>query len=232
MVVPIKPVSRKRAPVPELPAIWNLAPDENHPDFLPTFRAISLAVQTCLRQRVPPIFLAKPAVFRVPCRVYPMLMYAASRPFRPKRCTDLTYDPMDNTWLDHFIAGAKRRLSPRLREVYDRLERKPSGALSRPYGPRRVAKAIRAVRKYRTSQMLLAGLVAGESALVGDLVHLAGLAGLPPRERQKRVARFFVNFRKHLRRSCNGCDLTPLVPVLLDAATQALAQTLKGEQAA
>jgi len=231
MVVPIQPVSRTRPQaVPELPAIWNFAPDENDANFLRTYRAISLAIQTCLRERVPQIFLSNPRVFEIPSLVYPILMYAASRPFRPKTCTDLTYDPLDNSWLTRFLKGCRRRLSPRLREIYARLDRK--SALSRRYGPRSVAKAIKAVRRYKKSQALLASMVAGEAALVGDLVRLAGLARRTERERNQCVARFFVNFRKHLRPMCPGCNLTPLAPVLLDAATQALASALKVDLAA
>lgn len=227
MVVPISGRG-----VPELPSVWLLAPDETSPDYLRTYRAISLAIQSCLRERVPPIFLADARAFQHPSLVYSILVYAASRPFRASRFGELTYDPIDTSWLTRFLQASKRRLSPRLRQVYDRLDRDRAGALSRPYGPRRAAKAIKAVQKFQRSRLLLQRLVAGEAALVADLVHIGGMAGLTTRERQRREARFFLEFSSHLKRMGTRCDLTPLAPVLLTAATQALAQTLKVELAA
>ncbi len=212
---------------PELPDVWNKAPQESSPDFFRTFRAISLAVQKCLRERVPPVFLADARIFEEPNLVYPMLMYSASRPFRPAAWIDLTYDPIDASWFIHFAKTSERGLAPRLRAVYDRLQREQAGDVSLPYGPRRAAKAIRAVRKYRQSQVLLSRLVAGEAALVADLERLAGLGALEPRERKECEARFFRNFRTHLKRMCPRCDLTPLAPVVLQAATEALDRALQ-----
>lgn len=227
MVVPISDLGVSR-----VPAVWLSVPCEDSPEYLPAYRAISLAVQTRLRESVPPIFLADPKVFQHPSLVYPMLVYAASRPFRATKFSELTYDPIDTTWLVRFLTASKRRLSPRLRQVYDRLDRERAGALSRPYGPRRAAKAIKAVQKFQRSRLLLQRLVAGEAALVADLVNLGRLGHLDPRDRQQREARFFMDFHLHLKRMGTRCDLTPLAPILLDVATQALVEMQKTQRAA
>jgi len=216
---------------PELPAIWNFAPDDRSPDYFRQFSAVSLAVQRCLRERVPPVFLAV-AIFERPSLVYPVLMYAASRPFRPRFPHEFAYDPIDVSWFVRFVKASKRGLSPQLRDVYDRMDREQAGKLSRPYGPRRVARAIRIVRKFKRSQTLLSNLVAGEAALVDDLLRLAGLGQLPERDRKKVTARFFRDFHLHLRHMCNLCDLRPLAPALVAAATQALALALAAPVAA
>jgi len=212
---------------PELPAVWDRAPEESNPDFFRTFRDVSLAVQNCLRERVPPVFLADARIFKEPNLVYAMLIYSISRPFRPAAATDLTYDPIDASWFVRFAKTSRRGLAPRLRAVYDRLQREQAGDVSLPYGPRRAAKAIRAVRKYTQSQELLSRLVAGEAALVADLQRLAGLGALDPRERKHREARFFREFQTHLKRMCPRCDSSPLAPVVLRAATQALERALQ-----
>jgi hypothetical protein len=211
----------QRPAVQELPLIWNSAPGERSPDFFTTFSAISLATQRFLRARIAPVFLADPAIFEHPNLVYPMLMYAASRPFRPRSLHEFSYDPMDVAWFLRFVRASKRSLAPRLREVYDRLDREQI-ACSRAYGPRRVALAIRTVRRFKRSQTLLSGLVAGEAALVADLLRLEGLGRLSERDRKRRQARFFRNLHKHLRHMCLRCDLTPLAPVLIDVATEEL----------
>jgi len=209
-----------RPPPQMLPFIWNSAPSERSSDYLATFSAISVAVQNCLRERVPPMFLLNPAIFEHPNLVYPMLLYAGSRPFRPRSLHEFTYDPMDVAWFLKFVRASKRGLPPQLREVYDRLDREQMWR--RAYGPRRVALAMRTICKFKRSQTLLTRLVAGEAALVDDLLRLAGLGLLVHRDREKRQTRFFRNLRKHLRRMCLRCDLTPLAPVLLEVATQAL----------
>jgi hypothetical protein len=225
-------VSIQRPTVPELPPVWKLAPGERSHDYFATFSAISVAIQRCLRERVAALFLADPAIFEHPKLVYPMLMYAASRPFRPRSLHEFSYDPMDVSWFLRFVRASKRGLAPQLREVYDRLDREQMSACRRAYGPRRVALAIRTVRRFKRSQTLLSGLVAGEAALVGDLLRLAGLGGLSERDRKRRQARFFRNLQRHLRQMCLRCDLTPLAPVLLAVATQELTSALQVQLAA
>jgi hypothetical protein len=219
-------------PAKVLPEIWNSAPDERCPAFFKAFAVVSLAVQRRLRECVPELFLADTEIFAHPSLVYPMLMYAASRPFRPRSRTELTYDALDDSWIGRFANASKRSLAPLLQQVHDRLEREQSFDDIRSYRPRRAAQAIRTVRKLKKSQSLLLDLVAGEAALVNDLVQLAGLAALPPLAREKQVARFFRNFENHLRRMFRRCDLTPLAPLLLQTASEALEVALATELAA
>jgi hypothetical protein len=218
-------VSIQRPPPTVLPFIWRAAPGERSSDYLAAFSAVSVAVQKCLRERVPPLFLADAAIFEHPNLVYPMLLYAGSRPFRPRSLHEFTYDPMDISWFLKFVRASKRGLSPQLREVYDRLDREQM--CRRAYGPRRVALAIRTICKFKRSQTLLTRLVAGEAALVDDLLRLAGLGLLTDRDRKKRQTRFLRNLRKHLRHMCLRCDLTTMAPVVLEIATQALGSALR-----
>jgi len=215
-----------RPPPQVLALTWNFAPGERSSNYFAAFSAISIVVQECLRERVPRLFLVNPVIFEHPNLVYPMLLYAGSRPFRPRSLHEFTYDPIDVSWFLKFVRAAKRGLSPQLRQVYERLDCEPVCAMRRAYGPRRVALAIRTIRKFKRSQTLLTRLVAGEAALVDDLVRLAGLGLLTDKDRKKRQTRFFHNVQKHLRRMCLRCDLTPLAPVLLEAATQALRSAL------
>jgi len=228
----ILPMSMNRPPAPVLPQIWNCAPDERSPAFFKSYAAISLAVQRRLRERIPQLFLAETKVFAHPSLVYPMLMYAASRPFRPRSRTELTYDALDFSWIDRFSSASKRNLPPLLQEVHNRLEFEQALHYLRPYRPRKSAEAIRMVRRLKKSQSLLLNLVAGEAALVNDLVQLAGLAALPRLLREQQTARFFRNFEIHLRRMFRRCDLTPLAPVLLQTASQALDLSLRIDLAA
>src|SRR5579863_5334805 len=95
---------------PRPQACWLTAPDERTPGFLPTFAAISLAIQTVLRERVPASYFAGLANFHHLKTAYPMLVYQASQPFQGKMRSELTYDVLNPKTMAKFFRTAKPNL--------------------------------------------------------------------------------------------------------------------------
>src|SRR5689334_5183183 len=100
-----------RAIFKKLDASWLLAPAASSPAFLPVFGAISLALQTTLRARLPQAYFGETTRFYDLNRAYPMLVYQASRPFRARTKTDLTYDILNPKMTRRLLRGARSSLA-------------------------------------------------------------------------------------------------------------------------
>ncbi len=88
---------------------WLAAPDERTPGFFPAFARVSIAIQTLLRERVPSHYFVDPRAFRNVKTAYPMLVYRASRPFRGKMRTELTYDVLHPKTRGHVLPDGAAR---------------------------------------------------------------------------------------------------------------------------
>ena len=88
-----------------------------HPGFFPAFARVSVAIQTLLRERVPSHYFVDPRAFVNVKTAYPMLVYRASRPFRGKMRTELTYDILHPKTAGHILpdgaAGTGRGIGER-----------------------------------------------------------------------------------------------------------------------
>ena len=89
---------------------WFEAPQERTPSFFPTFIRVSVAIQTRLRRRLPEIYLADIERFRDTRMVYPLLVYAASRPFSSQSRTDFSYDILNPKLMRRFHYSVRQNL--------------------------------------------------------------------------------------------------------------------------
>src|ERR1700689_424922 len=100
---------------------WLAAPDERTPGFFPAFARVSVAIQTLLRERVPSHYFVDPRAFSQVKTAYPMLVYRASRPFRGKMRTELTYDVLHPKTVASFFRTVRPALGEVLEDVKARL---------------------------------------------------------------------------------------------------------------
>ncbi len=207
---------------PPLGESWLLAPGERSAGFFPAFARISVALQRALRQRVPAAYFENLENFRDTKKAYPMLVYRASRPFRARMRTDLTYDVLNPATLARVFRSAKQCLPELLPEIEIRLRAAGWDDIARPYQPKRSADIVDSVQRLSKSRRCLYVLIRCESMLMNALIDLAGLGTLRPKHQLQRTAAFEKRWSFELRRIYPGIDCLSLAPALLDAATEAL----------
>ncbi len=206
----------------ELEACLLALPAERSGAFLPTFARISVAVQSAMRERVPALYFSKPARFREWKTAYPMLVYQASRPFRGRVRTELTYDVLNPRSMAVLFRRAAANLSLVLHRAEAEMEAAGVSDVGDRYLPKRAGEIIQAVQRLSGSRRCLYLLVRGESALIDALIELTSLGSASGRERAKRLAAFQKKWQFQLRRLYPGQDFSPLAPAILETATQAL----------
>jgi hypothetical protein len=204
---------------------WLAAPDERTPGFFPAFARVSIGIQTLLRERVPTHYCVDSRVFGNVKTAYPMLVYRASRPFRGKMRTELTYDVLNPKTLAAFFRTVRPALGEVLEGVKSRLHSEGLAELAALYEPSRANSILDSVQRLSKSRKCLYVLIRAESVLVTTMIDLAGLGNLPIKQQARRMASFEKKWRYQLRRMYPGTDFTWLAPELLESATEALNQT-------
>jgi hypothetical protein len=204
---------------------WLAAPDERTPGFFPAFARVSVAIQTLLRERVPTRYFVDSRAFGNVKTAYPMLVYRASRPFRGKMRTELSYDVLNPKTLATFFRTVRPAFGEVLQTVKSRLQAEGLAELAVQYEPSRANSILETVQRLSKSRKCLYVLIRAESVLVTTLIDLAGLGNLPIKQQARRMASFQKKWKYQLPRMYPGSDFTWLAPELLEAATQALGDT-------
>jgi hypothetical protein len=178
-----------------------------------------------LRERVPSHYFVDPRVFANSKTAYPMLVYRASRPFRGKMRTELTYDILHPKTVAMFFRTVRPVLGEVLESAKARLLADGLPELAALYEPARANAILESVQRLSKSRKCLYVLIRAESVLVTTLIDLAGLGNLPIRQQARRMASFEKKWRYQLRRMYPATDFTWLASELLETATLALTQT-------
>lgn len=203
---------------------WLESPDERTPGFFAAFARVSIAVQTLLRERVPSHYFVDLRAFGNVKTAYPMLVYRASRPFRGKMRTELTYDVLHPKTLATFFRTVRPALAEVLETAKARLIAEGSEELAALYEPARANAILESVQKLSKSRKCLYVLIRAESGVITTLIDLAGLGNLPIKQQAGRMASFEKKWRYQLRRMYPATDFTWLAAELLEVATRALVQ--------
>jgi hypothetical protein len=207
---------------PEPDPSWLLLPAERSAAFLPTFARISVALQGALREQVPAVYFKSPERYRDWKSAYPMLVYQASRPFRGRVRTELTYDVLSPRLMSILFRRAKGNLTPLLERVEAELQAAGWSEIARHYSPRRAPEIIKSVQRLSASRRCLYRLVRSEGALVDALVPLSGLEAVSVKDQARRLAAFRKKWQFQTRRLYPGSDFSALAPVLLEVVQQAV----------
>jgi hypothetical protein len=211
-----------RASFPKPGLGWLAAPDERTPGFFPAFARVSIAIQTLLRERVPSHYFVDRRAYRNLKTAYPMLVYRASRPFRGKMRTELTYDVLNPKTVAAFFRTVRPAFGEVLEEVKAGLHAEGLADLASFYEPSRANSILESVQRLSKSRKCLYVLIRAESGLVTTLIDLAGLGSLPLKQQARRMALFEKKWRYQLRRMYPGTDFTWLASELLETAARAL----------
>jgi hypothetical protein len=116
-----------------------------------------------------------------------MLLYQASRPFRARMRTELTYDVLNPATLARVFRNARQGLPELLTLTELRLAAAGLEDVARSYESRRCADIV-AVQRLSKSQRCLYVLIRTENVLLNALIDLGGLGALRPKELVKRKA--------------------------------------------
>ena len=207
---------------PEPDVCWLSLPAERSAAFLPTFARISTALQAALREKVPAVYFHGLERFRDWKSAYPMLIYQASRPFRGRVRTELTYDVLNPRLMAILFRRARANLVPLLERVEAELRAGGFEEVAQHYSLKRAPGIIESVQRLSASRRCLYRLVRSESALVDALVDLSGLGSVPAKQQAKMLAAFRKKWQFQLRRLYPGVDFSAISQPILEAATQAL----------
>ncbi|MGA2600885.1 MAG: hypothetical protein ABSH09_28305 [Bryobacteraceae bacterium] len=164
---------------------WFEAPRERTPPFFPTYIRVSVAIQTRLRRRLPEIYLADIERFRDTRMVYPLLVYAASRPFSSQSRTDYSYDILNPKLMRRFHYSVRRNLPKTLEQVSQRLRAEGMDDAAKHYRAAKSSEIIELVDRLKICRRRLEAVIVAESRLIDALFQFAGSGGLPPKARAK-----------------------------------------------
>jgi hypothetical protein len=167
---------------------WFEAPRERTPSFFPTFIRVSVAIQTRLRRRLPEIYLADIERFRDTRMVYPLLVYAASRPFSSQSRTDFSYDILNSKLMRRFHYSVRRNLPKTLEQVSQRLRAAGMDDVAKHYREVKSSEIIELVDRLKICRRRLEAVLVAEARLIDALFQFAGSNGLPPKARTKVIA--------------------------------------------
>jgi len=207
--------------IPEPDVSWLRLPAERSAAFLPTFARISVALQSALRERVPPLYFHSLERFDDWKSAYPMLVYQASRPFRGRVRSELTYDVLNPRLMALLFRRARTNMVSLLEQAEARLLAGGRSEEAAHYSSKRAPEILQSVQRLSAPRRCLYRLVRSEGVLVEAMVDLSGSGALTVKEQARRLVAFRRKWQYQLRRLYPRGDFSELAPALLEAATHA-----------
>jgi len=201
---------------------WFDAPYERSHLYFPAFIRVSITVQAMLRHALPERYLSEIERFRDTRMIYPLLVYAASRPFPGQPRTEFTYDVVNRDLMRKFHLSVGRNLPIVLAAVSARLRAAGMADVAKQYRPDRASNIMATVERLKICRRRLEALLVTETLMVNHLLLFAGSRSLPARERAKIVSKCEKVWLSRLRRLFARQDYTFLAPEILAVATEAL----------
>jgi hypothetical protein len=199
---------------------WAAAPMAPHPDFFPTWQAVSLALQKALRHWIPELAYRDLSRYHDRDDAYAMIVYEAGRICQGRQRTEFTYDVADAITLEAATRLSGHSTQIVLQRIEQRLDAAGDHQFARRYSPVWSQDILRAVR--HKPRRLLA-LIAKDARLVNAVIDL-GTARTPT------AARRFVYVTSTALRSLNRVDMRELIPRLLTEATRVLTEKSAGRE--
>ncbi|MDP8979102.1 MAG: hypothetical protein M3O35_00770 [Acidobacteriota bacterium] len=208
-----------------LPAIWLKAPPERTQRFFTVYSAVSLALQRELRRRIPEEWFSDPARFENVRLAWPLLLWQASLPLRPRSRNALNYDVLDNGIMKRYFREARIRLPNLLEGVQSRILAEGHPALAQGYEPKHAGAIAQFVESNVRCRARLEGLLVAEAALINGLVRLAGFDEMSRREQTLRVQALTRIWNAQLRAIYTRQDFRWLLPELLETVSRAFLES-------
>lgn len=206
---------------------WLSAPTSSNPLYQPFYSAVSYAMQAALRRLVLPLYFTNPERYRDIKLGYPLVCYAASKPFLSRLKGEFTYDVLNSANMADFWRTGRVRLPLVLAPLEESLRAAGEADLALLYRSRRAPHiALRSERRTLYHKRAC-GLLAAETGLLSDLIAVGGHGSLPQTRQDRIVRRFVRRWTTRLRRFYPNQDFSSLGPALLDEIT---AVAVEGKQ--
>ncbi len=197
---------------------WFEAPRERTPSFFPTFIRVSVAIQTRLRRRLPEIYLADIERLRDTRMVYPLLVYAASRPFSSQSRTDFSYDILNPKLMRRFHYSVRQNMPRLLEQSSLRLREAGMDDVAKQYRAVKSSEIIELVDRLKICRRRLEAVIVAETRLIDALFQFAGGDSLTPKARTKVIGGVSKEWLSVLRRLYARKDFRTLAPELVTEA--------------
>ncbi len=182
-------------------------------------RSVSLTLQDTLRCWIPYLWLSYPPNWADRDQLWPMLIYASSRTFKPLSRENFAFDLLDDSTLPALLRSSLPALKhwvPLFQAIH----------YQRP-GPRRELRMDRllgVVEQADFNPYCLKRLLAHEQKLIAAFTDLAD-----GQSRESGVERFGTLMQRHLSRIYTNADFTFLAPLLYMEMENTLAKHLLGQ---
>lgn len=201
---------------------WFDAPAPRTAEFFPVFALVSRTLQSTLREAIPMRYFQDVSRFENIEYAYPVLMYAATRPFRPEPAKGFSHDIMSSAAMDRLFRLAIGRMRRILIRVSHILQAHGMDKLAEEYHPRRARRIIRMCRTQKRFYRPLRNMLVVEAAMLHALIELRDTRSYTPGARARKIARFAKTWNSLLRRFYGKNDFTAAGPMVLQAVTAAL----------
>ncbi len=214
----------------ELVLAWTRTPHPSTPEFEAAILRVSMALQTMMRSWLPALYFADPEHYQDLGAAWPLLVYAAGRPYQSRGRRDYAYDAMDRKSVAAAAASALPALPGLLADARQKLLAAGLRRKVRHYEPTRPEGVIHdSLRRPQFTALLSA-----DAFLVQDMIRLAETGrdlrsswAKDPRAVVKRLSRdgayFVKSFHSRLKRLYGGNEVLGLSSLVLVEATAALA---------
>lgn len=172
----------------QIDPLWLSAPPEGTRQFQCLFVSISWALQASLRLLLPAVYFSDPKRYVNVKLAYPLLVYAASNPFRGRRSGQFTYDPLEPDVMLYLQRTASNHLPAMLRRICCEIHAAGMPETAMDYEPRYSAKIMSRVLRRAMLRKRLHGLLATDAQLLRVLMELAGKQDWNERRRAKALS--------------------------------------------
>jgi hypothetical protein len=152
------------------------APTERSRDYFRAYRALSLALQSIIRESLPPAHVKTVSQFEDRDHILALLAWSAAEPVVGRHVDELGVDVLNPLTLNRAYANLPKRLAPRLAEVWEILVRQRADpAICDSYNP---SKALRIANRCRQRGGYANLLFSNEVRLISAFVQFCARIGI------------------------------------------------------
>jgi hypothetical protein len=192
---------------------WKSAPPERHPGYFAAWQRVSVALQKSLRRWIADTYFRELNGFEDRDLAYPLVVYAASRPFYGKGRIDFTFDVVDPITIELACRMIGRSMLAEMAPIERRLRDGGRPDLARRYAAVWLQDILASVRK---RPRRLEALLADEARLINAVIDLGTSRNALAVNRFSRAANAAL-------RNVYGDDMRGLAVKALEEATRTLA---------
>lgn len=203
---------------------WADVPGPGQSAFHERLIEVANGIQGAIRAWLSYGFFQDLSVYRTPARAWPVLVYAAMKPFRGRSRADFCYEVTDPASIQRALWGVLPALEDEMRRIAPRLANLPQ-QLQYAYSQRRTPEMA---KEAANLPRIFGGLLFGEREIVEAFLRFAQrLHETIPAGKTGGLFRhgslLYGKVSRKLAALCTGADYSNLAPMVLLEATAALA---------